>query len=417
MTRILNPSPLAAFLLINTVRGLKSIHVSYVSQISRTDLSYSCVKPSASVTHLQSVPRDANDDNWLNTTDSNDDYDDLNSTSHGSNNNDKALHELEHRAKHAGVVEGSKLVAETVMRTIESLERVGRVGEMAAERLGERASERLAERAGERIVERSGERIAERAGERLAERAGERLAERTGERLAERAGERLAERTGERLASQAGERLALGRSIGRLWERLVGKSGRAVKGGLTRTAERAGERALERSGERAVVQSVGTGVVALERRALSVSGRRLLVRRLGRAALIVVPALGGLFAVYLLRSDLERAQQEWKRAKSELVWLAFLCAAFADGLDTIVHFVIAFGLLWSHHHHHLHMHLLESVSVGCAIGSTVFAVGGEAWSQLRSRRSNGEPLGSSEPTSTLSPLLDSSSNNATSASS
>ena len=311
-----------------------------------------------------------------------------------------ALHELEHRAKHAGVIEGSKLLAEQLVQATERLtgragertgerlvERAGerivertseKVGERVGERMAERTGERLAERAGERMAERTGERLAERAGERMAERAGERIADRAGERLSERlvkrAGERIAERTGERVAERAGERGIIS-GVERVWERVVGRVGR-------RGAERSMERGLERGSERVAER---TGVRFLEgvgERALSASGRRIAVKRLSRGALITVPALGGVFALWLLRSDLIRAREEWEREGSDRIWTAFVLAAVADGADSLSHFIIAYALLTQAIGHH-HMMLVESFSLACAIASTVMAVGGELLSQLK----------------------------------
>jgi hypothetical protein len=115
---------------------------------------------------------------------------------------------------------------------------------------------------------------------------------------------------------------------------------------------------------------------------LTASGKRIALKRLGRGALISVPALGGVFALWLCRADIIRAREEWNRKRSDLVWTTFILAALADGTDAIIHFVIAYALLTESMGHHQLM-LVESISLACAIISTLFAVGGELLSQLK----------------------------------
>jgi hypothetical protein len=149
----------------------------------------------------------------------------------------------------------------------------------------------------------------------------------------------------------------------RIWESIFGRAGK-------RTAERAGERA---------------GLAVVERRALTVSSKRIALKRLGRGALISVPVLGGVFALWLCRADMIRAGEEWNRKRSDLVWMTFIAAALADGTDAITHFVMAYALLTETMGHH-ELVLVESISLACAIISTLFAVGGELLSQLKIRR-------------------------------
>ena len=274
-----------------------------------------------------------------------------------------------------------------------------RAGEQLTKKLGEsiteHAGERFVERSGERLAEEAGERIAERAGKNVIERAGEHLAERTGEQAAARTGERLAERTGGRFLEQGAERLveratdsAASKTgvggvftwISRTWARVSGKSGvKSIEQGAERTAERVAKNAAEQGTERAIATA---------------AGRQLILRRIGRGALIAIPALGGLFAAHIFRLDLLRAKQEYAmQRKQQLVgtdprskaWLVFGAAAAADGIDAICHFVIVYALLTEVLGHH-HLMFVESVSLCCAIGSTAFAVSGELLSQAKRRK-------------------------------
>jgi hypothetical protein len=317
-------------------------------------------------------------------------------------------------------------------RTGERLaERAGeRLAERAGERLAERTSERLAERAGERFAERTGHLWAERAGERLAERSSERIAERASERLAERAGERLAERAGERLAERAGERLAT-RTSERLWEqatalwnripswrtiergaergfervaergaeriaergveriaergaeRLAERGSKhAAERGLERAAERGVERVAERAAERSVERSLSHAPTSggMVRRLLSGPAAEKVALRVGRGVLITLPALGGVFALYLLRADIQR----WREERATPPAWMFVGAGWADGLDALLHFAVAYAI-WSHAGHDLLL-VLEHWSMQCAIVSTVCAVLGELWVLRRQRR-------------------------------
>ncbi|EFJ42337.1 hypothetical protein VOLCADRAFT_97607 [Volvox carteri f. nagariensis] len=323
-------------------------------------------------------------------------------------------------------------------------ERIGeRAGERLVERLAERAGERLTERVGERVLERAGERVAERAGERLAERMGERVAERMGERIAERAaeraGERLAERAGERLAERVGERMAE-RAAERAGERLAERAGERL---AERVAERAGERMAERLGEQALTKS-GTRVGAHAAEALagrilepttaatraaehsasaaaahgagaavahgagsrgglsmldaaiqkllgSRLGRRFLtpqlLARVGRGAMVALPAIGALFVAHLAHQDYERMVEE--RANGHLAaFLGFLVAFTFDVLDVLAHIVVVVGLMHQHFQVGLHvphsvLHNVEGAGIAIAVISTVAAAAAEIMAMRR----------------------------------
>ncbi|GLI62676.1 hypothetical protein VaNZ11_005352 [Volvox africanus] len=321
-------------------------------------------------------------------------------------------------------------------------ERIGeRAGERLVERLAERAGERLTERLGERVIERAGERVAERAGERLAERMGERVAERMGERMAERvaerAGERLAERAGERLAERVGERMAE-RVAERAGERLAERAGerlaeRAGERLAERVAERAGERMAERLGEQALTKGssrvgahaaeafaghlLGPTTAAGERTATAVAaahgagsrgglsvldmaiqkvlgsrlGRRFLtpqlLARVGRGAMVALPAIGALFVAHLAHQDYERMVEERHNGHLE-AFLCFLVAFTFDVLDVLAHIVVVVGLLHQHFQVGLHvphsvLHSVEGAGIAIAVISTVAAAAAEILAMRR----------------------------------
>lgn len=161
----------------------------------------------------------------------------------------------------------------------------------------------------------------------------------------------------------------------------------------TRSMERSIERALE-VGERSAEASLAkvassSGTAVLERSLFTATGRRLALRRLARGAMIAVPVLGGIFAIYLLRSDIIRTRQEWQRNRSDFTWIPFAGAGLADGADSLCHFAIAFSLV-TNLFSHQHLHFLESFSLACAVWSTVFAVGGEIFCQIKARNEKEE---------------------------
>jgi hypothetical protein len=343
---------------------------------------------------------------------------------------------MERTAKRLAEEAGDRAAGRVAERSAERL--FEGAGERATERAAERAAKRLAEEAGERaagrFAERSAERLFEEAGEHLTERAAERAAKRLAEEAGERAAGRIAERSAERLAEEAGEHAA-GRFAERAAKRLVEEAGEKVldKSGERGTkifAERIiqsieksgaaaehfpGKKAIEVVSERLTMGTRGTqqaakvaerkGKTLIERRLqafLSAERTILVLRRVGRGALIAVPVLGGLFATYLFKSDVARMKEEKLRRKQEggplVVWLIFGGAAFADGLDALCHFAIALSVLLDALSHH-HMFVLEQISWGCAIGSTACAVGGEILSHGLRRPAKANNSGAGEDNS------------------
>lgn len=100
--------------------------------------------------------------------------------------------------------------------------------------------------------------------------------------------------------------------------------------------------------------------------------------RFAKGMTIALPVVGGVFAIYLLRQDMERCRQEMNGTTA----LAFfLGAAVADLVDVCLHFFIASGLILQLRHHALAV--AEEWSIGCAAVSTVCAVTGEILSSHR----------------------------------
>mmetsp|Transcript_19836 Transcript_19836/g.57541 ORF Transcript_19836/g.57541 Transcript_19836/m.57541 type:complete len:458 (+) Transcript_19836:51-1424(+) len=286
-----------------------------------------------------------------------------------------ALHQVEHRAKEKTSIQ---------------------MGEKAAEKLVE-ASARLAT---ERAVERAAERGAERAIERAADLGGERALERTVDRAGERLFEAIAERGGERALERASEGGAK-----KLWARVLGK----LTGECS--AERAGKRFAEHLTKQVALKSTGSsgrratqrgralisthmteiGEHATETGLMFVTGKKAtpaaLVRstgrigeRIGRGALIILPALGGILALCLLKSDVLQIRQElleMDRVSRGSVLFASLfgVAAAADCLDAVCHLFIAHGMIKKRSHSVILR--WEEISLACAVISTLFAVVGE----------------------------------------
>lgn len=268
------------------------------------------------------------------------------STPHGKGHDDSlhgAVHQVEHRASEKGGIEISRKIAEEAVKMLKRRTALERGVERAAERMGERATERMGERALEHAAEISAERVGERVGERAAERATERIGERAAERMGERVGERAAERMGERAAG--------------------------------------------RVGERAMEHGIAKGVA----RPLSLTIPERVALRIGRGVLIALPALGGIFALYLLKMDKNRAMLERKRG-SRFTFMLFGGAAVTDAVDAVCHFAIAYGVFHEFGHHLLAQ--LEEVSLGCAFFSTLCAVMGEVMvSRKRKKLTMGEKSG------------------------
>jgi hypothetical protein len=213
------------------------------------------------------------------------------------------------------------------------------------------------------------------------ERVGER-AVMGGKKASEHVTKRLAERTSDRLVS-------------RLEDRLLEKTGAHLEATGSRIAEKATERVLE-SGGRGSEQLVSkivdrfTYLRQMPRwmeRITGVSSERLIVRA-GRGLLITLPALGGIFALYLLKSDIRRLEEEYEN-QSKPSALMFFGAGAADMLDAFLHFFIAYAVFSQMSHTALV--LPEKMSMGCAIISTLLAVFGEVLSLHRIRKSEMPP--------------------------
>jgi len=353
--------------------------------------------------------------NDLNKHGNDDDKDDTNN--HGMFSG--ALHQVEHRAREKTSIKLGEKAAGQVMkvaerkgisrlaeRAVEFTERiwerltVGRVGRRAAQHAGERGLERVGERAGEtfgeRFVERFGDQVlstatrssnaAATAGERIGQKALSRAERRMATGVAERAGERATERSGQRLAERAAERTIAKRT----------------QSGYSTTARRTVARHVAELGERAsetglVMSSRGTQKVGS---AVAVRSTERIARSVARVFLIMLPALGGFFALWLLKADLKRIG-EVREERSEFEWrvsgtvptkrpcltsLMFGGAAIADLVDAIAHFVIAYAVLIELGHSKILK--WEEISMICAVVSTVFAVLAEVVDYRQMRKVN-----------------------------
>ena len=274
------------------------------------------------------------------------------------------LHKVKNTVSHTGTFTSLRIIAEQFVRQIE------RVSERSFERISERATERTIKRATERTLER----VAERTYERVGERAGERVLEHVGERVLERTGERALERVGERVLDQVGKKALIKRSEKKLIAKSMNKVRRIMLG-----------KSLSRS-----------------------------AIRIGRTLTIALPLVGGLFALYLFQSDVQRVQEERHNqilvplpnstkdvpeqrplnmiAVSALIF--FISTGLLDLLDAIVHFWIAYGLFISHFGSSSH-HLMERISTCCAISSTLCAIMGEVSSYLYRKGSNSPQVATS----------------------
>ena len=307
-----------------------------------------------------------------------------------------AIHQAEHRAKEKTSI---KLGEKAATQLLRSTERSG------VSRLAERLVERMQmiwESVTGRGVERYGERVAERgtvAGQRFLSRGERRMA--TG--VAERAGERVAERSGQRFLSRGERRIASG-----VAERAAERGG----GKLSAPARRSiGRHVAERTSE--------TGLVLTSRGRRAATGRasyaavrttERLTRSVARIFLIALPALGGLFAIWLLKADLRRIR-EVREEREDYEWAAygtlpnkrrpclpstmFAGAAIADLLDAVAHFIIAYAVLIELGHTKIILKW-EEISLACAVVSTVLAIAGEVadWRKMNKYRalSSGKTL-------------------------
>jgi len=260
---------------------------------------------------------------------------------------------------------------------------MNKAGTEALEKAGERGAERALEGSGRGLFRRSmnkagteaiagaGERVVERGAERALEQTGGKLFQRSmnkaGTEALEKVGERAAERGAERALNQAGKHAGQGAAA-----RLLDRSGESIGERIVeRQGEKVLERTVERSGEKLVVR-------------MAEGGAERMVIRMTKGLMIALPAVGGLFALYLLKHDIERLKEEWQhKIKSSL--LMFAGATAADFIDMCLHFFLFAGLLahWSHHR----LVVAEKFSLGCAIVSTLCAVFGEIVS-LKVRKQN-----------------------------
>ena len=242
-----------------------------------------------------------------------------------------------------------------------------RAREKTSMKLGEKAAQQLAKAAERRGLQRVAERgwdVAGRMGGGLTGRAGQRTAECSGGRgfgrILRRAG------GGARNAS-AGQRLA---------ERTLGR--KAAQTGYSRTAKGSVRHVAEMGGR--------MGTASASSAALRISER--MVRSIARVFLIMLPALGGFFALWLLKTDLKRIREvreerdewEWRRygtvsRSPDLSSIFFGSAAAADLVDAVSHFTIAYLVLVELGHNHIPK--FEEMTIVCAVISTICAVAGE----------------------------------------
>jgi len=331
-----------------------------------------------------------------------------------------AMHQVEHRAKEKTSIKLGEKAATQLLKSTERkglsrlaerlLERiqiiwesvsgrsVERYGERFVERIGERAGERVAERgavAGQRFLSRAERKIAtgvaERAGERAAERTGQRFLSRGERRMATSVAERTGERAGQRMAERAAERGASASS----------KYSAAARRSIGRHMAELGERTSETG---LVLASKGRRVSATAADRASYAAVRTterMARSVARIFLIALPALGGLFALWLLKADMKRIR-EVREEREDYEWFAygtlpskrrpclpstmFAGAALADLVDAVVHFVIAYAVLIELGHSKILK--WEEISLACAIVSTLFAIAGEVadWRKMHKYR-------------------------------
>ena len=128
-----------------------------------------------------------------------------------------------------------------------------------------------------------------------------------------------------------------------------------------RAAERVGARAFERAEERGVERRTAGSIagrasqrgVAKRAAPIALTIPERVALRIGRGVLIALPALGGIFALYLMKTDRKRATLERSTgSRLSFMWL-FGGAAVTDAVDAVCHFVIAYGMLRELGHHFL----------------------------------------------------------------
>ena len=140
---------------------------------------------------------------------------------------------------------------------------------------------------------------------------------------------------------------------------------------------------------RGAAKSSGRGAIALSKQATSQLARkrasrrlltRMALRRAGRALTLALPVVGGIFALLAFRADSIRATKDRQRLLL-LPAVLFSLAACADYVDALCQFAIAQTLFLQHYHLQTTgnkvMIAAESLSMMCAIMSTVAAVVGE----------------------------------------
>jgi len=241
---------------------------------------------------------------------------------------------------------------------------------------GGRAAERASKIGGEQVLKHAEAEVFNRAG-RVMKRSNDRPFKNIFvDCFPWNAGARSGKRRTEKVFNFGGEwmrkRLVFGpksRSVG-AGTKIIGETSEQM---VVRSTENAMMKAGTRSGEEMAANIARKGST----RAMS---------RVGKGMMIAIPAVGALFATYLMKSDLERIHEEWNRriAASSLL---FVGAGLADLIDMLIHFFIVFGLLLHGDRHKLVV--AEEISMLCAVVSTVCAVAGEVMSsRIRRRRSD-----------------------------
>ncbi|GIL69497.1 hypothetical protein Vretimale_13600 [Volvox reticuliferus] len=218
----------------------------------------------------------------------------------------------------------------------------------------------------------------------------------TGERMAERLGEQALTKGSTRVGTHAAEALA-----GRLLEPTTAAGERTATAAAMATASRVTEHgtspAAAHGAGAAAAHGAGSrgGLSVLDMAIQKVLGSRLgrrfltpqLLARVGRGAMVALPAIGALFVAHLAHQDYERMMEE--RHNGHLAaFLGFLVAFTFDVLDVLAHIAVVVGLLHQHFQVGLHvphsvLHSVEGAGIAIAVISTVAAAAAEILAMRR----------------------------------
>uniref|UniRef100_A0A6V2G2V0 Transmembrane protein n=1 Tax=Ditylum brightwellii TaxID=49249 RepID=A0A6V2G2V0_9STRA len=217
-----------------------------------------------------------------------------------------------------------------------------------------------------------------------------------GEQAGERVSAKIIERSGEKLAKRAVSKRGSSTLVRNSRRNAAATAKRSVAGHVTKVGVEHASETLQKG-----VKTISSSYTPVK---IARRNSNRIARKFGRAFLITLPALGGLFAISLFKADLKRMaevqeeQDDWdwrttgtlpsyRKHRYCLPSILFGGAAVSDFVDAVSHFFIAYAFLVGLEQSNTDW--LESISFFCAAISLFCAVSGEVIGYQRMKTRSG----------------------------